>query len=404
MSGSSLVLSVSQLNFYVKSLLDGDAKLRQFLIRGEISNFTHHAKTGHFYFTLKDEKAMVKAVMFRTYASQVKFVPQNGMKVVAACSLSVYERDGVYQLYVYDLMPEGVGSLSLAFEQRKEKLAAQGLFDPAHKKPIPEFPSVVGVVTSEQGAALRDILIVLGRRNPLVTVRLAPAAVQGENAAEELTAALKYLDAAGNCDVIILGRGGGSMEDLWAFNDEALAHAVFACGTPVISAVGHETDYTICDFVADLRAPTPSAAAELCSIDAGEYLAALKAAWQAKGGRLWERLDRAEERVAALAERLEQAGPARRVARSGEAVAHWKGRMEAAIGRKLGQAGERVANAARLLEAYSPLKTVSRGYAIVRRGDQVVPDGATLKPEDNITLQMRDARVEARVEKIIGNE
>ncbi len=400
MSGSSLVLSVSQLNFYVKSLLDDDPKLRQFLIRGEISNFTHHSKTGHFYFTLKDERAAVKAVMFRTYSSQVKFAPQNGMKVVASCSLSVYERDGVYQLYVYDLMPDGVGSLSLAFEQRKEKLAAQGLFDAAHKRPIPEFPSVVGVVTSEQGAALRDILNILGRRNPLATVRLAPAAVQGEGAAAELTAALKRLDSEGKCDVILLGRGGGSMEDLWAFNDEELARAVFASKAPVISAVGHETDYTICDFVADLRAPTPSAAAELCSIDARESLATLKAAWQLKGGRLWERLERAEERITALGERLEQAGPAQRVARSGEAVALLKSRIDAATGRRLEQAAGQVAASARLLEAYSPLKTVSRGYAVVRRGGEVVPDGQTLCPGDRITLQMRDALVEAKVERI----
>ncbi|MBO7683020.1 MAG: exodeoxyribonuclease VII large subunit, partial [Clostridia bacterium] len=259
------MLTVSQLNTYIKSVFDQDFRLRNILVVGEVSNFTA-ARSGHLYMTLKDEQSSLKAVMFRNSASRLKFLPENGMKVIAFGSVSVYEAGGQYQLYLTDLQPDGLGSLNLAFEQLKEKLAKEGLFDPSFKKPIPAYPKRIGVVTSPTAAAFQDICNVLRRRWPMAEVVLSPTLVQGVEAPAQIAAALQLLARAG-VDVIIAARGGGSMEDLWAFNDETVARTVAACETPVVSGVGHETDFTIIDFVSDLRAPTPSAAAELCTPD-----------------------------------------------------------------------------------------------------------------------------------------
>lgn len=260
------ILTVSQLNRYVKSVLDGDFRLRDLFLRGEISNYTRHYRSGHLYFTLKEGGSAVKAVMFAGYAQELAFEPENGMAVILRCSVSLYERDGNYQIYVYEMQPDGRGALQVAFEQLYRKLQVQGLFDETNKKPIPRFAQRIGVVTSETGAALQDILNILSRRCPMAQVVFAPALVQGREAPDSLIAALQALDEWGKCDVIIIGRGGGSMEDLWCFNDERLVRQIVACHTPIISAVGHETDFTLCDYAADLRAPTPSAAAELASI------------------------------------------------------------------------------------------------------------------------------------------
>ena len=260
------ILTVSQLNRYVKSVLDGDFRLRDLFLRGEISNYTRHYRSGHLYFTLKEGGSAVKAVMFAGYAQELAFEPENGMAVILRCSVSLYERDGSYQIYVYEMQPDGRGALQVAFEQLYRKLQVQGLFDETNKKPIPRFAQRIGVVTSETGAALQDILNILSRRCPMAQVVLAPALVQGREAPDSLIAALQALDEWGKCDVIIIGRGGGSMEDLWCFNDERLVRQIVACHTPIISAVGHETDFTLCDYAADLRAPTPSAAAELASV------------------------------------------------------------------------------------------------------------------------------------------
>ena len=257
------VISVSQLNRYVKSLLEGDANLAAVYIGGEISNFTNHYKSGHLYMSLKDEGAVVKAVMFRAYASKLAFTPENGMKVIVRARVSLYEKDGAFQIYIEEMQPDGVGALQIAFEQLKKKLAAEGLFEASRKKPLPRYPARVGVITSPTGAAVRDIFNVLGRRFPLARVVFTPVLVQGEGAPAQLVAALRRFNETNAADVLIIGRGGGSIEELWAFNDETVARAVAASRIPVISAVGHETDFTICDFVADLRAPTPSAAAEL---------------------------------------------------------------------------------------------------------------------------------------------
>lgn len=274
---NTLVLSVSQLNRYIKMNFDADENLANIFISGEISNFTNHYRTGHLYFTLKDDSAAVRAVMFNSSAKRLKFMPEDGMKVIARGRVSVYEASGQYQLYVDDMQPDGVGALNLAYEQLKEKLQKEGLFSELHKKPLPPYPEKVGVITSPTGAAVRDIINVLGRRFPYAEIVFCPVLVQGDGAHLQLTDAVNLFNSERAADVIIIGRGGGSIEDLWEFNDEGLARAVYNSEIPVISAVGHETDFTICDFVADMRAPTPSAAAELAVPDANELQYALSA-------------------------------------------------------------------------------------------------------------------------------
>ena len=261
------ILTVTQITSYLKSYLDENKKLSGIYIKGEITDFKANFYSGHFYFSLKDSGAEINCVMFRSYAERIRFTPENGMSVIVRCDLSVYQKSCSCQLYVYDIQPEGLGAKHLAFEQLKAKLESEGLFDAQHKKSIPEYPEKIGVITSGNGAALQDIINVLTRRWPVAKIMLTPVSVQGEDAPNQLLAAIKKQDDIIKSDVIIIGRGGGSSEDLSAFNDENLARAIFACKTPVISAVGHETDFSICDFVADLRAPTPSAAAEIASPD-----------------------------------------------------------------------------------------------------------------------------------------
>ena len=267
---SSRILTVVQLNTYIKTLLDTDENLNNLYVVGEISNFTDHYRTGHYYFTLKDENAVIKCVMFRGANSRLRFKPENGMRVVVRGRVSVYERDGQYQLYADDMQPDGLGALNLAFEQLKKRLEAEGLFNAEHKQPIPRYPSRIGVITSPTGAAVRDITNVLSRRFPSSVMVFCPVQVQGDSAAGQIADAIRRFNAGPYADALIVGRGGGSIEELWAFNEEQVARAVFDSKIPIISAVGHETDFTICDFVADLRAPTPSAAAELAVPDTFE--------------------------------------------------------------------------------------------------------------------------------------
>lgn len=262
-NNTTTVLTVKQLNTYVKNIIEADKKLNSIYIKGEISNFTNHYKSGHFYLTLKDEESVIKAVMFKSSAIKLLFVPKDGLKVIARGKVSVFERDGQYQLYIEEMMVDGQGDLRLAYEQLKEKLKLEGLFEESKKKSIPKFPKTIGVITSPTGAAVRDIINILKRRMPLTKVYLFPVLVQGIEAPKQLITAINYFNEHLLVDVLIIGRGGGSLEELWAFNDELLARTIFASNIPIISAVGHETDFTIADFVADLRAPTPSAAAEL---------------------------------------------------------------------------------------------------------------------------------------------
>ena len=402
MYNAPLVLSVSQLNRYVKSRMDADENLFNVFLVGEISNFTDHYKTGHFYFSLKDEEAQIKAVMFRQNALKVKFRPENGLRVIVRGRVSLYEAAGSYQVFVDDMQPDGVGALNLAFEQLKERLEREGLFDAAHKKPLPRFPERIGVITSETGAAVQDILNILGRRFPYAQVVLAPVLVQGEGAPAQLIDALQSFNAFKNVDVIILGRGGGSAEDLWAFNDEGLAYAVYRSQIPVISAVGHETDFTICDFVADLRAPTPSAAAELAVPDQMQLRAEIHT--------LLSRMQRTvtnnlrEQRL-----RLEQSTQ-KSVLKNPNLYFDTKRMQLISVSTQFDALEKAILHRARIrlqenaakLQALSPLSVLARGYSVTTLADGTVVHSANqLSENTEITVQLADGKAACTVKEIL---
>ncbi len=388
------VISVSQLNRYVKSLLEGDANLAAVYIGGEISNFTNHYKSGHLYMSLKDEGALVKAVMFRAYASRLAFTPENGMKVIVRARVSLYEKDGAFQIYIEEMQPDGVGALQIAFEQLKKKLAAEGLFETSRKKPLPRYPARVGVITSPTGAAVRDIFNVLGRRFPLARVVFTPVLVQGEGAPAQLVAALRRFNETDAADVLIIGRGGGSIEELWAFNDETVARAVAASRIPVISAVGHETDFTICDFVADLRAPTPSAAAELAVPDQHQLAARLTQLYGALRQSALHRVQVESTRLAAIREKRCLATPLFYVEEQGMRLDYFVRRFAAAAQVQTSRAEGRLSAAAGKLDALSPLKVLSRGYSIVYKDGEVQHSAQDIRPGDKLSLRLSDGRVE----------
>lgn len=380
----SSVLTVSQINTYIRSVIDSDLNLKHLYVSGEISNFTDHYRSGHFYFTLKDSSAAIKAVMFRSAAERVRFRPENGMKVVIRGSISVFERDGVYQLYCDEMIPDGQGALSLAFEQLKKKLFEQGLFDEAHKKPLPLYPQRVGVITSPTGAAVHDILTVLERRFPLSTVVFEPVAVQGELAAPQIAAAIEKFSRYKACDVLIVGRGGGSIEDLWAFNEEAVAYAIYDCEIPVISAVGHETDFTIADFVADRRAPTPSAAAEIAVPDYREVLYALDGAFDSMTSALERQLSEMKERLFEKEKLLAAFSPALHLDRLSQTLEMFSKRLKLAGSSALSSSGSSLAALVSRLESASPLKTLERGFAAVTR-----ENGEMLKSAEKVSVGER---------------
>ncbi|MDE7289689.1 MAG: exodeoxyribonuclease VII large subunit, partial [Oscillospiraceae bacterium] len=315
----SSILTVSQINRYVASMIKGDKKLHGILAAGEISNFTCHNKTGHLYFTLKDSETSIKAVMFSSMASQLKFAPKSGMSVIVAADVRVYERDGAYQLYVTDMQPDGLGAMYLAFEQLKERLSAEGIFSMEHKKPIPQMPNKIGIVTSLDAAALQDMLKILSRRYPVAEVTVFPALVQGTNAPESLCRAISRADSS-SLDLIICGRGGGSPEDLAAFNSEAVARSIYACNTPIISAVGHETDTSIADYAADLRAATPSAAAELAAPDISVLYDKINSVEKALNKAVSAAIGAKLYRLERTSERLEAASPAGKLSALGEKI------------------------------------------------------------------------------------
>ena len=399
------ILSVGQLNEYIKMLMDGNPLLSDVMIRGEISNFTNHYKTGHFYFSLKDETALIRAVMFRTYAGRVRFAPENGMKVIVHGRISVFPRDGQYQIYVDEMLPDGVGAVYLAFEQRRKKLEGEGLFDPARKRPLPPFPTRIGLVTSPTGAAVRDMIQILGRRFPAAEVILYPALVQGSGAPESLIRGLSCFASQSPVDLIIIGRGGGSAEDLWAFNDERLARAVVASPGPVISAVGHETDFTICDFVADLRAPTPSAAAELAVPDASELKSALLGAQEQLNARMTGILDRLRARLMPLERADVLRSPRRYLDERAMTVAFLEKRMIHATESRTEQARHALAAAAAQLDAMNPLRVLARGYtAVFDRDGAPVTRASCLQTGQEISIRFADATANATVASIRESE
>lgn len=398
---NTLVLSVSQLNRYIKMNFDADENLANIFISGEISNFTNHYRTGHLYFTLKDDSAAVRAVMFNSSAKRLKFMPEDGMKVIARGRVSVYEASGQYQLYVDDMQPDGVGALNLAYEQLKEKLQKEGLFSEHHKKPLPPYPEKVGVITSPTGAAVRDIINVLGRRFPYAEIVFCPVLVQGEGAHLQLTDAVNLFNSERVADVIIIGRGGGSIEDLWEFNDEGLARAVYNSEIPVISAVGHETDFTICDFVADMRAPTPSAAAELAVPDANE----LQYALSALKNRMFLNVSSG---IADRRSRLEYLTSKGALKSPDEMLSNRSQRLDTAFSKMLSSYENRIGgkkvefiSAATALSKLDPMSVLMRGFAFVsdKNGKNVYSSQALAKG-DKINVRFHDGSAVCEVKEI----
>lgn len=394
----SSLLTVTQVNRFLKSLVEGDGRLNDILITGEVSNFTDHYKSGHLYFSLKDEHSVIKAVMFASAAKRLRFRPRDGMKVVIRGRVSVYEAAGQYQLYAEDIQPDGLGALAAAFEQLKERLAAEGLFSQDHKRPLPYFPQRIGVVTSPTGAAVQDILQIISRRWPIAQVVFCPVLVQGEDAPAQLIAALEALNRQSACDVIILGRGGGSMEDLWAFNDEGLARAVVASEIPVVSAVGHETDFTICDFAADLRAPTPSAAAELCTPDGQEILCKLEALHQYFGNRAQDRVDRLRQEIDLLTRNSPLSGPLEYLRGRRAVLDGISASLDRLNQEKLRNCRQTLSLFSGKLDALSPLKILARGYgAIYTANGRAVRDLTALPAGEELTLQAEKGKRQARL-------
>jgi exodeoxyribonuclease VII large subunit len=392
------ILTVTQLNMYVRSLLESSVYLKDVYIVGEISNFTNHYKTGHFYFSLKDESGLIRAVMFKTYTGKLKFVPQNGMRVICRGRVSLYERDGQYQLYVTQMQPDGLGALSLAFEQLKEKLEKEGLFDEAHKKPIPKMPLNIAVITSPTGAALQDILNVLRRRFPVAKVLLFPVLVQGDGAAPQMVQALKTCNRLKCADVIIIGRGGGSIEDLWAFNEEILARAIYESEIPVISGVGHETDFTISDFVADLRANTPTAAAELATPDKFELVNIINQ----KKAYLLTALKRSYKEKRLTLEAIENKQCLKNPMFS---VNMRRMELDRIFGNLLAGYKEITVNKKNIfisqiakLDAMSPLAVLSRGYSVALRGGKPILSAKQVNIGDRIEIKLNKGSLNALVE------
>ena len=394
------ILSVTQINNYIQGLIEEDPRLANVAIRGEISNYKLYP-SGHHYFTLKDEGGALKCVMFKGSAFRLRFRPENGMKIIAMGKISVFPRDGAYQLYCSALALDGIGDLHAAFEQLKKKLAAQGLFDPAHKKPLPKYPRRIAIVTSSAGAAIHDMLRILKKRYPLCKVLLLPVRVQGEEAPPEIAAAIAYANRFDLADLLIVGRGGGSMEDLWAFNDERVAYAIYDSKIPVISAVGHEPDVTISDFVADLRAATPSNAAELAVPDQEALRQYLDGMLTAMVQTFSGRVETARKHVRLLAQSPVLQSPTSYLQQRRDTVSVLAGRLDAARERVINKKKENYVALAAKLDAMSPLKVLSRGYAMAQTEDgNVIRSVSSLQTGSHITVTVRDGSFEADVTRI----
>lgn len=393
------ILTVSQLNFYVKSVLDSDPRLNYVFLCGEISNLTDHYRSGHIYLSLKDNKSVIRAVMFAGNARNLKFKPMEGMKVICRGRVTLYEATGQYQYYIEDMQPDGIGALYQAYEQLKEKLQSKGLFDQSHKKPIPYCPKTIGVITSPTGAAVQDIKNILTRRFPSVNLILCPVLVQGDNAVPQLIDAVNKLNEYDLCDTIIIGRGGGSIEDLWAFNDENLAYAIYNSHIPVISAVGHETDFTICDFVSDLRAPTPSAGAELAVPDRNEILQNLDAQRQYLSSLMDKKLIENNNIVSEMTTKLLSLSPDDKIAKLYNDLDFLSQKYENNSNRIFQNTSNKIELLATKLESLNPVSTLKRGYSVVTNNDKTVTSVKDVKNGDTLAINVTDGKI---ISKVIG--
>ena len=392
-------LTVTEVNQYIKQMLEQDQVLSQISVRGELSNYKMHS-SGHHYFTLKDDGAVISAVMFRGDASKLRFRPENGMKVILSGRISLFPKSGQYQIYVRDMQPDGVGALYIAFEQLKQKLYAEGLFDPAKKQQIPRYPGKIALITSPTGAAVRDMIRILRHRYPLAKVLVCPVKVQGDGAAEEIAAMLDYVNANGLADVIITGRGGGSMEDLWAFNEEVVARSIFRSRIPVISAVGHEPDVTISDYVADLRAATPSNAAELAVVDGAELKVRLQNVTARMTQTVLSNIQNKRQQLRSLSEKKIMRSPYEYLSERRMLLAMLQQRLEGSQASLIQKKKQSFASLAASLDAMSPLKVLGRGYAMALKGEDVVQSASALQIGDKLKLQLRDGVASCCVESV----
>ncbi len=397
-----VAITVSELNKYIKNKVDEDEYLNNVYVKGEISNFKHHY-TGHMYFTLKDEKSLIKCVMFKSSTSTLKFIPKDGMKVLIFGTVAVYEAGGVYQIYCKAMQEDGVGDLYQKYEELKNKLEKEGLFRKEYKKNIPLMPKTIGVLTSQTGAVIRDIINVSTRRNPNVNIKLYPIPVQGAGAAEKIVDALKIMNENKLSDVIILARGGGSLEDLWPFNEEIVARAIYESKIPIISAVGHETDFTIADFVADLRAPTPSAAAELAQVDVYEIQKKLLAYQERFKQALRKRLELMRLRYEKTMSSRIFTDPMKQINEKYILVDMKTKEIENNILNKLKESKNKATNIITKLDTLSPLKTLARGYSITEYNGEILKSVKQVKEDEKIEIRLKDGNITAKALKILNN-
>lgn len=398
------VIGITALNRYVKTLLESDAVLTDIALRGEISNFKNHFRTGHLYFSLKDSQSSVKAVMFRGNAQRLRFEPQDGMLVIVRGRISLYERDGAFQVYVEDMFPDGVGALQMAFEQLKARLAAEGLFAPEHKRPLPQVPRCVGLVTSKTGAAIQDIFNVTKRRYPAAHFLLAPVNVQGQEAAREIARAIRQLGNSGKTDVIIVARGGGSREDLWVFNDEEIARAAYDSPVPVVSAIGHEIDFCILDFVSDVRAPTPSAAAELVMPDLPAAVGQAEATFGAIARTMRKKLDLCKNQIDSACRSPQMESVRRRPLKARTELGARAALSAREMRRRLNRLGDHMAAQAALSESLSPLKVLARGYAVAEKENRILKCASDAVPGDRIRVTLHRGALLCEVNSVEKGE
>lgn len=397
MKYAEMAITVSDLNQYVKNKIAEDEYLNNILVKGEISNFKNHY-TGHMYFTLKDEKSLIKCIMFKSYAQKLNFMPKDGMKVFIFGGVSVFERDGVYQIYAKAMEQDGLGDLYTKYQELKNRLEAQGMFEEEHKMLIPRMPKVIGVLTSQTGSVIRDIINVSTRRNPNVVIRLLPVPVQGEGAAEKIAEGIEYMNRNKLADVLILARGGGSLEDLWPFNEEIVANSIYHSEIPIISAVGHETDFTIADFVADLRAPTPSAAAELAVPDVYEVKEKIRTYQNRLRMSLIKKVQIMKLRYEKSMSSFVFKEPTRRVQENYIRIDNDVKKLENLMRAKQEEEKSKYSKLVAKLDAYSPLKTLARGYAITQKEGKVIKTKAELKSGDMVDIRLIDGEVKAQIQ------